>query len=191
MKTKEEQIKAVNESFEKCLKEIQERLEYRMKNYYDCVDDYSYGGICDKADDELEDKLRIKRDIIIEQIENDGKVVRKSSFYRLVSKTDMCDGARSGRYGEYFTIDGKFVGVPKKLDTLIKKGYKLYKVSRTYECTLKEVSEHGVKWRTMELVDEVIKEEKTMPQYVGVFPYIDYQYDAYFNNNKNNDNESK
>ena len=183
MKTKEEQIKAVNESFEKCLKEIQERREYRMKNYYDCVDDYSYGGLCDKADDEMENVLRIRRDIIIEQIENDGKVVRTSSFYRLVSNSgDVCDGAESGRYGEYFSIDGKFVGVPKKLSTLTKKGYKLFKVTRNYSCEFKNVGRYGVQWKTMTLVNEVIEETASIPEYIGKLPYIDYQYDVYFNN---------
>lgn len=181
--TKEEKIKAIKMAFEKSLCEINKRREYRMKNYYDCIDDYSWGGLCDKADDELEDNLRIKRDIMIEQVENDGKIVRNSSFYRLVSNSgDVCDGARGGRYGEYFSIDDKFVGVPKKLCTLTKKGYRLYRVSRMYECTLKDVVHYGVRWRSMKLVNETIVEENAVPEYIGELPYIDYQFDTYFNN---------
>ncbi len=182
MKTKEERINEINESFERSMNEIRKRREYRMKNYYDCVDDYSFGGLCDKADDELQNKLCIERDIMIEQVKNDGKVLRNSSFYRLVSNTgDTCDGARFGRYGWYFIIDEKFIGVPKKLSTLAKKGYKLCKVSRTYECTLKEVGSYGTRWRTMKLVNETIEEENAIPECVGELPYIDYQYDMYFN----------
>lgn len=183
MKTKEEKINEIKESFERNMEEIRKRREYRMKNYYDCVDDYSFGGICDKADDELANKLYIKRDVMIEQVENDGKVIRNSSFFRLASNDGaFCDGARWGQYGAYFEISGKFVGVPKKLNTLTKKGYKLYKVSRTYECTFKDVGSHGIRWSTMKLVNEIVNEENNMPEYIGELPYIDYQFNVYFNN---------
>lgn len=181
MKTKEEQINEINESFERSLNEIRKRREYRMKNYYDCVDDYSFGGLCDKADDELQNKLEVERDIMIEQVKNDGKVLRHSTFHRLVSNDGLfCDGIRYGKYGAYFTIGDKYIGVPKKLSTLTKKGYKLCKVSRTYECTLKEVSSNGTRWRTMKLVNEIIEEENAIPECIRELPYIDYQYNMYF-----------
>lgn len=182
MKTKEERIKEIKEAYQKKFADIDERRQYRMKNYYDGVDDYSFGGLCDKADNELEDKLRTERDILIEQVENDDKVIRTSFFHRLVSNTgEVCDGARYGQYGAYFTIDGRFVGVPKKLCTLTKKGYKLYKVKRTYECTLKEVCKYGARWRRMKLVNETMTEENEIPDSVGELHYIDYQYNEYFN----------
>lgn len=184
MKTKEERIKEIQEAYAKSFAEIDKRREYRMKNYYDCVDDYSFGGLCDKADNELEDRLRTERDIMIEQVRNDGKVIRTSFFHRLVSNSgEVCDGAKYGQYGAYFAIDGKFVGVPKKLCTLTEKGYKLYKVERTYECTLKEVCKYGVRWKTMKLVNETITEENEIPDSdsVGELHYIDYQFNEYFN----------
>lgn len=181
METIEQRIQSINEWFNNAVKEINERREYRMKNYYDCVDDYSYGGLCDKADDELEDKLRTQRDILIEQAKNDGKVIRQSSFYRLVSATGSCEGASYGEYGEYFAIDGKFVGVPKRLSTLTKKGYKLVHVERTYECVFREMGKYGVLWKSMVLLDEKISQCDAVPDYIGNKPSIDFQYDLYFN----------
>lgn len=181
MKTKEEQIAEIEKSFAFGMSAIQERRNYRMKNYYDCVDDYSFGGLCDKADDELENRLRTTREIKIEEVMNDGKVIRQSSFYRLVSDKSKCDGAKCGRYGEYFVIDDKIVGVPKKLSTLSKKGYKLFHIKRKYECTLKEVNKHGVVWRRMNLISEEVTEVKNIPNFIGELSFIDYQFETYFN----------
>ena len=184
MATKEEQVERINNLFSAKIEEIQKRRNYRMENYYNCVDDYSFGGLCDKADNELENRLRLERDIMIEQVMNGGKVIRESSFYRLISDTDKCDGAQCGRYGEFFTIDGKFIGVPKKMSTLTKKGYKLFHIARTYECTLKEVNEYGAQWQSMKIANEIITEVQYAPEFIGRLSYIDYQYETYFNQKK-------
>lgn len=180
MNEKELKIQEINHTFEQRQKEINERREYRMKNYYDCIDDYSWGGICDQADNELEDKYRMERDILIEQVNGNGKVKRTSSFYRLVSNSDFCDGASEGQYGQYFKIDGCFIGVPKKLATLKKKGFSLIFIERTYECSFKTINKYGVVWKDIVLLNEKKTEvqDNTMPEWIGRKPYIDYQFDG-------------
>ena len=178
------QIRGINESFDSKMKSINERREYRMENYYNCVDDYSFGGLYDKADNELEDKYRIERDILIEQVENGGYYERTSSFYRLRdSEGNTADGASDGQYGSYFYINEKFVGVPKKVATLEKKGYTLELVTRKYKCIFKGFSKHGhIMNKDMELVEEIVAQvtQETMPEYIGRMSYIDYQYQTYF-----------
>lgn len=186
-KDKEELIKKVQDVFDKRVAEINARREYRMRNYYECVDDYSFGGICDKADNELEDIYRIERDILIEQINNDGHYYHKSSFYRLrnTNNGNVANGAFCGQYGLFFAIDGKYISLPKKVATLAKKGYILECIERTYKCVFKKISDKGnVINAQMECVDEkcTIVTQETMPEYVGRLPYYDWQYEEFFNN---------
>jgi hypothetical protein len=179
-------INEINANYERVLAAINERREYRMKNYYDCIDDYSWGGMCDKADDLLQERCRAERDILIEQAQNDGCYYRTSMFYRLKDDNgNVADGATYGQYGEYFRINGKFVGVPKKVSTLTRKGYTLELVTRKYKCTFKSISKHGnIINKSMECVDENIVEvtQDNMPECIGELNYIDYQYNEYFNN---------
>ncbi len=178
------QIRSINESFESKVRSIDERRQYRMENYYNCVDDYSFGGICDKADNELEDRCRVERGILIEQVQNGGYYVRTSSFYRLRdNEGHTADGASNGQYGSYFDINGKRVGVPKKVATLEKKGYTLELVTRKYKCVFKGFSSHGnVLNKEMKCIEESVTHvtQETMPEYIGRMSYIDYQYSAYF-----------
>jgi len=44
-----ESMNSAIRSFESSIESSREGMAHRMKMYYDCVDDYSYGGICDKA----------------------------------------------------------------------------------------------------------------------------------------------
>jgi hypothetical protein len=178
-------INEINADYEKVVASIEKRREYRMKNYLDCIDDYSWGGLCDQADNLLEDRYRTARDIRIEQVQNDGYYYRTSTFYRLRDDNgNVADGATYGQYGEYFRINGKFVGVPKKVSTLTKKGYALEKVTRTYKCTFKDISKHGnILNKSMECVEETITEvtQDNMPECIGELNYIDFQYNEYFN----------
>ena len=183
-------IKSINEVFESRVKSIDERRQYRMDNYYNCIDDYSFGGICDKADNELEDRYRMERDILIEQVQNGGYYVRSSSFYRLRdNEGHIAEGANCGQYGCYFNINGKFVGVPKRVATLEKKGYILELVARKYKCVFKKFSSRGnIINEAMECVEENITQitQETMPDYIGKMSYIDYQYSAYFSEDDEN-----
>lgn len=176
------EIQSILDSFENGMKAIRERREYRMKNYYDCVDDYSFGGICDQADNQLQNELEITRNIRIQEVLNGGFYIRKSEFYRLSDENgNSTTGTHSGRYGDFFVINDKCVSVPKKVATLEKKGYTLEKIERTYKCTYKGFSNKGnVMCQTMEIASETITKVTEMPDYIGNLSYIDWQYDAYF-----------
>lgn len=179
--TKQEQIQVIKEQFDKAVEAINERREYRMKNYYDCIDDYSWGGPCDKADDIEEDRLRLKRDILIEQVNGDGAYIRTSSFYRIKDEEGNTATARYGKYGAYFPINDKFVGVPKNIKTLERKGYILEMVQRTYKCVFGHISKNGhLINKSMEMVSEKVVKVETMPDYISEKPFIDYQYDNNF-----------
>lgn len=183
MGTKEKQIQAIKDAFEKAMAEINERREYRMRNYYDCIDDYSFGGICDKADNELEDMLRVQRDIKIEQVENNGSYFRTSMFYRLRdNEGNVALGAKSGKWGEFFVINDKCVSVPKRLATLTRKGYRLEQVIRTYMCAFKNIMNGHIVNKSMALIEEKVVDvtQDSMPDYIGGLPYIDWQYESYF-----------
>jgi len=185
METKEKQIQAIKDAFERAMAEINERREYRMRNYYDCIDDYSFGGICDKADNELEDMLRMQRDIKIEQVENDGFYFRTSMFYRLCDNDgNAALGTKHGQWGEFFVINDKCVSVPKRLATLTKKGYKLEQVIRTYKCELKSIRNGHAINKSMTVIEEKVIDitQDSMPDYIGGLPYIDWQYESYFKN---------
>lgn len=177
-----EQITAINEInavFENAVKAINERREYRMENYYNCVDDYSWGGLCDKADNELEDRLRIARDKQIEEVINGGYHVETVTMYRLKDGNgNSTIGAKYGQWGEFFTINGKFVGVPKRVATLEKKGYILEKITRTFHCVFKGWSDKGYElYKSIDLVDECVERVTTMPNYIGRQPWIDYLFE--------------
>ena len=184
-KEQEARIAEINANFDAKVAEINKRRQYRMQNYYDCVDDYSYGGLCDKADNELEDRYRVERDILIEEVKNGGKREISSSFYRLKNQKGevRCSGGSSGVYGQYFTADGKIIGLPKRITTLEKKGYILEKVSRVYRGKFKMITNRGnIVYKELELVSEDVERvtQDTMPTIVPQQPYVDWQYESYF-----------
>lgn len=55
--TKEQQdkINAINKWFDNAVAELDRGRQARMENYYNCLDDYSWVGICDKAANQQED----------------------------------------------------------------------------------------------------------------------------------------
>ena len=177
-----ERINAIEESFKRQMESINERRAYRAQNYYDCVDDYSWGGLCDKADNEEENRLVISKQIAIEEVKNGGYHVVNTCYYQLRdNEGNVAIGARSGQWGEYFTINGKYVGVPKRVATLEKKGYILEKVSHTYHCVYKGWSSNReyILYKSIERVSEQIERvtKDTMPSYIGNLPWVDYLYE--------------
>lgn len=130
-------IENFNHSALSSIKSINEGRTYRMNNYLNCVDDYSWGGPCDKAADEHERRLKNAMQTLKEQLENGAPFVEKYSMNVL---TDM-DGnivsekIVSGRFGDCWLIKNgdnvSFVGCSKKQATYNKKGYKL--MERVYE----------------------------------------------------------
>lgn len=188
--TKEQQdkINAINKWFDNAVAELDRGRKARMENYYNCIDDYSWGGICDKAANQQEDMWREQKRLQIEEVMNGGYFVVETETYRIVDAEGNCSTrCGCGEYGYFFSINGKFVGLPKRLATLTKKGYTLEKVERTYHCTFKDITFEGrVHCKSMELVSEVVTPitQETMPTWLPSYDYYDYQYDSYFFNSK-------
>ena len=122
------QIAAAQESHDNTIKRLREDEDKRMENYYNCVDDYSWGGLCSKANAIAQDRAHQALQDRIEEIVRGGFLLRERRVNILrslatdeVVATGVCDGS----YGPYFrTTDGKFVSLAKKVSTYEKKGYK-------------------------------------------------------------------
>lgn len=155
---KEERIKQINDAYEATMREINERRDYRMRNYLDCVDDYSWGGRCDTADSRLENRAKIQRDCLLEQVENDGYFVRMASEYILLNQDGkvVSENLFWGQYGLCFrTNDNNYVGVPKRMATLTKKGYMVVRVDRTFKCVFGGWTDNGnMRYENIELISE-------------------------------------
>ncbi len=126
----EEQINSLFAAFKRADASAAENTEYRMQNYFNCVDDYSWGGICDKAQDEaIGDRNRATR-LLTEQLTSGAfkEIVQLSILCDLNGK-QVSDKIVQGRFGACWLIGGgdnvSFVGVAKKPATYEKKGYKV------------------------------------------------------------------
>lgn len=112
--------------------------DYRMQNYYNCVDDYSWGGICDQSQDQQMMRLEGMLYNILEQEENGGFCKEIAYSYEL---QDMDGNVLStklinGKFGLCFIIQHSehnmsFVGATKNQSTFAKKGFKV--ITKTYE----------------------------------------------------------
>lgn len=156
----ERRIREIESRYKMQLAAINERRDYRMRNYYDCADDYSYGGLCDKVDDDMERRIETERDIRIEQIKEG--VIRRD-----VSHWELCDlGGNivsghpfTGRFGNCFLVDGKYVSIPKKMSTLERKGYKMVKRTVSFELEFGGFLSNGfVKWSSIRRGCETVEE---------------------------------
>lgn len=103
----------------------------RMENYYNCIDDYSFGGIQDRVSDESRRSRMILCEKLQAQAENGYK-----AFIETFNVAVLCDlqgnvltqRIVNGRYGLCWIIGNQnatFVAVAKKQATYQKKGYQL------------------------------------------------------------------
>jgi hypothetical protein len=111
-------------------KTMQENSDLRMQNYFNCVDDYSWGGLSDKAANESYSRRRFLKDNLELQL-------TEGAFNQVVSLAVLADMDGNivsdkivkGKFGECWIIgDGNnvsFVGVAKKQATYNKKGFKV------------------------------------------------------------------
>lgn len=128
-----QRIARINEVYEAEMARLQEEEDARMERYYNCQDDYSWGGPCSKANYIARDRAKAARDRAIEVIINGGWYTEHKTFNILKDiKSGETLKARivKGKYGRCWMIgDGeKFITIPRKQDTLIKKGYCMYAV---------------------------------------------------------------
>jgi hypothetical protein len=112
--------------------------DYRMQNYYNCVDDYSWGGICDRAQDHEMMRLKGMLYNVLEQEENGGFCKEIAHVYELQDMDGNVLSTRlvKGKFGLCFIIQHSehnvsFVGATKNQSTFAKKGFKV--ITKTYE----------------------------------------------------------
>lgn len=124
--------------FEEENEQMRKNADYRMQNYFNCVDDYSWGGLCDKAASEAYGKRLDLYNNLATQM-RDGAFVKDCNFPVLVDMDGniVSDKIVNGRFGNCWIInekDGvKFVGLAKKQSTYAKKGYKVMTRVYTFE----------------------------------------------------------
>jgi hypothetical protein len=112
--------------------------DYRMMNYYNCVDDYSWGGRSDQAQDHEMSRMRGMLYNVLEQEENDGFCKEIAYSYELQDMDGNVLSTRlvNGKFGLCFIIkksehDVCFVSATKNQSTFAKKGFKV--ITKTYE----------------------------------------------------------
>ncbi len=124
------QLDAINRAkaaYDETIKEINKDEDRLMENYYNCIDDYSWGGLCSQANRlrryQAEDKLQDE----IEMIVRGGYILRTRQvniLRKLGTGELVATKTYQGRYGRFFrTDDGDFVSCSKKVSTYEKKGY--------------------------------------------------------------------
>lgn len=122
-----ERIHGVVDSCDQKLKKIQEDEEYMMRNYYDCIDDYSWGGLGSKVNARAERIAKEVKEVLIEEIVRGGYIIRERRVNALLDKETgekVAEGTHQGKYGRFFvTKDEKFVSCAKQVKTYEKKGY--------------------------------------------------------------------
>lgn len=105
--------------------------EKRMENYYNCLDDYSWGGICDRASDESRGQRNSARNILSEQLERGTGTIEIFEQAVLLTTGGQVASTQivNGKFGECWLIkegnNVSFVGVAKKQATYEKKGYRV------------------------------------------------------------------
>lgn len=122
------QIAAAQEAHDKTIAELRAEEERRAENYYNCIDDYSYGGPCSKANAIAQNRAHQRLQDRIEEIVRGGFLIRSRRVNLLRSLATgevVATGLHDGTYGPYFrTDDGKFVNLAVRVATYEKKGYK-------------------------------------------------------------------
>lgn len=134
----QEQFDNFKSWFEEENEQMRKNADYRMQNYFDCVDDYSWGGLCDKAaSDAYGKRLSLYNNLATQMRE--GAFVDDVEISVLVDFDGniLSDKIVNGKFGECWVINNgqgvKFVGVAKKQSTYAKKGYKVMTLVYTIE----------------------------------------------------------
>lgn len=120
-------IEEAREAHDEEIKRLREEEDGRMQRYYDCVDDYSWGGLCSQANANAQSRADFLLEERIEEIVRGGYLVktRKVNILRDINTGEsVAVGLHDGKFGPYFkTNDGKFVSYAKRVSTYEKKGY--------------------------------------------------------------------
>ena len=131
-----ERINAARNSYEEKIAELIRQEDERMERYYNCEDDYSWGGICTKANYAARNRAKQELNETIESIVRGGYLIRtrKQNILRNLDGELVATGTHEGRYGRFFVIeigDKEYVSCAKKVSTYEKKGYRPFVQSIT------------------------------------------------------------
>lgn len=138
--TEQEMLNQISR-LEESVKGHEEAAECRMLNYYiNCIDDYSFGGLCDQATSKIINDNRELRQRLNEQLNQIRTVVSEEVIDVL---TDLATGEIvsdrlvNGKFGMCWIVgsgdDVKFVGLAKKAKTYESKGYAVVRMTYTVE----------------------------------------------------------
>lgn len=142
-----EQLEEINEmehAYNRSIAYLDEQENYRMQNYYDCIDDYSWGGLCSKANSMARDRENHILKVRVESLLRGGYIVRTRKVNILRDKETgelAAVGTHKGRFGRYFRINDAFkertqyVPCAIRVSTYEKKGFVPYVQSVTEELT--------------------------------------------------------
>ena len=142
--------------------EESEKSEYRMQNYFNCVDDYSWGGISDTVSRERLRTAERRIEIYLEQFNGDGFLYKTNVNTCLfdLENNFITDNVVNTKYGNAFLFNNQFISVAKKMETYFKKGYTVKNRVRTYKMQFSgKFSKKGNPvYLSIEVVNEVMQE---------------------------------
>lgn len=184
--TYEARKQAILNAYEKTMSDLRERQDYRMNNYYNCTDDYSYGSPYHAAADSMaENEARIKRDYSLEMLDNGYVTIETCCPVLLNFNDEVCAvGVMYGKYGRFFPlIEGGCVSVAKKQSTYEAKGYRLHERKRVYHAVFsgKVSSKGNPVFSSVELISEEYELCPDKHDAYGREAYIDWIYEQQSN----------
>lgn len=135
-----ELINSVFKSFDQSDESANRAAQTRMENYYNCLDDYSWGGICDRAAAEARSEREMIRSSYKKILAGEIPKGRYDLYFlETLDGTFATTSCVTTKYGKAWMIKEneystpKWVSVSKTAKTYEKKGYRLMKVSFEYE----------------------------------------------------------
>lgn len=168
--------------YDKTMAEIEKRHEQRAENYYNCMDDYSFGSSYHaSADSSREIQARMLRDYSLEMLENGYCTIKSECSVLFDRDGKLCaEGTFYGKFGACFRLfDGGFVSVPKKIETIKSKGYVMYMREKVYKANFTgKFSQKG-----NAIFDQITLVNETLTESIESCPtdFIDWLYNQQIN----------
>ena len=143
-------ISAATAGYEATIATLREQEEARARHYYDCLDEYSYGGPCTIANERAQRNAYERLQESIEAIVRGGYIIRTSKvsvLQDIATGETIARGTHKGRYGRYFcahTAEGtRFISCAKTQATYEKKGVRACVETTTSKYTLEGINYSG------------------------------------------------
>jgi len=152
-----ERINAIKANSENQLARLQADEDRRADNYYDCLDDYSYGGLCSKANAQAQGRVIAGMNWAIQEVVLGYiPLVKRRNILKDLNGNIVATGTHEGKFGRFFVTDnGVFVSCRTKLSTYEKKGYIPYVVTTTEKATLKYNRDNHPYLKGYEVISEL------------------------------------